>query len=290
MVHRVKNLLAPPAGLTDARWNTLKANLLVDMHHHTAKTECYRDTTLEALTNLYKNKCAICERDRGFELEVDHYRPKKTRNNQTGQQYNQPGYYWLCYEWSNLLPLCSKCNGNKSNKFPLTGWNEVNRISSHLNLQAAASYQPYDSTWLHNYEHPLLLNPELETIPARHFSYHKNGKIIGRTSEGIETINICKLNRKDLTRERLKVKRDYIAGIKSALDDFATTRDQDGLRGELKMIFKQLKLRCHSDEYFSLYHVYIYRYFDYFIGTGFNQSLRQIINRYFNDFKATYGI
>lgn len=283
MVHRIKDLANPPVGLIDIKWNALKATLLSEMNNHKAKVECYRDTTLDSLTKLYANKCAICERNRGAELEVDHYRPKKERNNSTDTQYNQPGYYWLCYEWSNLLPLCSKCNGSKSNKFPLMVWTETNRISTHLNIHGVVDYKPYDFAWLNAKEQPFLINPEQELTPERHFMFHKNGKMNGRTFEGVETINICKLNRKDLKRERAKIKYEYITAIQSALNDYSIYGNKCELKGELKGIFKRIKLNCHVDSDHSLYHVYLYKYFDYFIGSSFPADLRNLINKYFND-------
>jgi 5-methylcytosine-specific restriction endonuclease McrA len=286
MVYREKNILIPPVGLMANRWNLLKANLLLEMHAHIVNSSCYRDATLEDLMLLYKNKCAICERDRGTELQVDHYRPKKTRANITQVQYNQPGYYWLAYEWSNLIPLCSKCNGNKSNKFPLTGRNEVNRISSHLNVNAIVGFNSYDANWLQDYEQPLIINPELDPVPARHFVFHRDGKVIGRTVQGKETIKICKLNRNDLKRERLKIREVYVNGIKSALNDFANHRDNNELRGELKAIFKTMKVNCHEDSPFSLYHVFLFKYFDNFIDSKLPINLRGVAIKYFNEFNS----
>lgn len=285
MVYREKIILNPPAGLIDSKWNTLKANLLIEMHSHEVNTSCYRDKTLEELTLLYKNKCAICERDRGYELQVDHYRPKKTRNNKTDIKYNQPGYYWLAYEWSNLIPLCSKCNGNKSNKFPLMVWVETNRISSHKNVGKIPGFNAYDINWLQSYEKPFMINPEIETKPGRHFVFQKDGKIKGRTPEGTETINICKLNSNDLKRERLKTRQKYVIGIKSAFADFTTSNDKSELKGELKAIFKMIESNCHEDEPFSLFNVFIYNYFDYFIGTKLPIEIRIKAVEYFNQFK-----
>jgi 5-methylcytosine-specific restriction endonuclease McrA len=285
MVYREKNILVPPANLLANKWNTLKANLLIEMHAHEVNSSCYRDTTLDDLTLLYKNKCAICERDRGYELQVDHYRPKKTRDNINALKYNQPGYYWLAYEWSNLIPLCSKCNGNKSNKFPLIIWDETNRISSHLNVNNINGFNAYDINWLQAYEKPFIVNPELERTPAKHFSFQSDCKMVGRTIEGTETINICKLNGNDLKRERLKIRQKYVNGIKSALDDFAISKNKSELRGELKAIFKTMKANCHEDEPFSLFHVFLYNYFDYFIGSKLPSNLGGIAIRYFNEFK-----
>ena len=284
MVHRFKDILNPPADLIDSKWDTLRSSLLAEKNNHDVKSECYRDTTLAALCTLYRNKCAICERERGTELQVDHYRPKKKRDNKTSVEYNQPGYYWLAYEWSNLIPLCSYCNINKSTKFPLSTWDETNRISDHINVKGILDFDAYNLIWLQNNERPLLINPEHDINPERHFSFQIDGRIIGRTAEGIETINICKLNRRDVKRERLEIRYTYIREIKSALDDYGRTYDDGELRGELKSVFKRMKQNAHVDSRHSLYQLYLYKYFDYFIVSKIQVDLRGKISKYFKDF------
>lgn len=287
MVHRYKDLNAPPAELLDARWDALKARLLVEQNNHDADIKCYRETTLEALRRIYNDKCASCERDRGEELQVDHYRPKKARSFLENPHYNQPGYYWLTYEWSNLIPLCSKCNGNKSNKFPLRGWTELNRISSLLNPNNIQGYSPYMISWLQQSEVPLMINPETETVPARHFIFNRKAHIVGRTYEGIETINICGLNRKDLIRIRLKIRDKYLSKIETAFVNFSNNKNEDRLKGGLLSIFQDIRDSCHEDSEHSLFHTYIFKYFDYFIDAKLPANLRGLSTRYFNEFKQS---
>jgi hypothetical protein len=288
MIFRYKDIASPPQELSNPKWDVLKQEALVKQASHEANTTCYRDTTIDELMKLYHNKCAICERDRGTELQVDHYRPKKPRDNKTNTEYNQPGYYWLAYEWSNLIPLCSKCNQKKSNKFPLAGWNHKNRIINHIDTLGILGFAPYSIAWLQYYEKPLLINPECDLTPERHFSIKRDGKMIGRTEEGIETIIICDLNRKDLRRERLKIRAKYVNGIKTAFDDFAINNDISELKGELKGVFKRIKRNCHIDEPHSFYHVYLYQYFDYFIDSKLPMNLKGQATKYFNDFKISF--
>lgn len=285
MVHRQKSS-TPPSKLTDPKWDQLKTDLLTERDKHDVDTKCYRDSTIDELSSLYDDKCAICERYRGTELQVDHYRPKKPRNNKTDKKYNQPGYYWLAYTWSNLIPLCSKCNGNKSNKFPLMIWSEMYRISDHQNLNGLNPFDPYELNWLQDYEKPFLINPEFEKTPERHFSFSKDCKMKGRTKEGEVTIEICKLNRKDLIRERLAVRQEYVQGIKSAFDDFGVSNDISELKGELKGFFKKIKMRTDPKFAFSLYHMFVYNYFDYFIGSKLPMSIRNQAIQYFQEFKT----
>jgi 5-methylcytosine-specific restriction endonuclease McrA len=285
MVHREKDFLSPPPELLDAKWDSLKADLLITTHSHKLKVACYRDTTIESLMTLYNDKCAICERLRGTELEIDHYRPKKERNNNSGTEYNQTGYYWLAYEWSNLIPLCSKCNKNKSNKFPLRSWDNTNRISSHNNINTLNPFNPYNLDWLQSQELPLMINPEFDKNPERHFIFHSNGRVVGRTEEGDETIKICKLNRKDLIRERLKICEKYANSIKLALVGYNDHKNRSRLEGELEATFKKIKLNSHIDESHSYYNLFIYRYYHHFIDLKLPVNLRGISTKYFNQFK-----
>lgn len=283
MVHRDKDFNSPPIGLLDVKWRILKENLLLEKSHHIVNSKCYRDTTIEALSLLYKNKCAICERDRGTELQVDHYRPKKPRNYITDKKYNHTGYYWLAYSWINLIPLCSKCNQNKSNKFPLLDWSNINRVNDHNNIKSQNPFTPYDLNWLQQQERPLIINPEYDKLPERHFSFNRNGKIIGRTPEGYETIIVCKLNRKDLIRERLKIRKDYIEAIKSALNSFEIHKNRYELKGELISTFKKIKLCCHKDEAHSYYNLWIFKYYHYFIDSKLPDNLKGVSTKYFNE-------
>ena len=286
MVHRNKKFDAEPVLLVDPKWNDLKAKLLTEKHNHEVKSSCYRDTTIEALHTIYAGKCAICERKRGLELQVDHYRPKKTRNNKSEREYNQPGYYWLAYSWSNLIPLCSKCNNAKRNKFPLKGWTEISRVDSHTNTKGLDPFEPYNLIWLQQQEQPLLINPEVETEPERHFKFLKNGSIVGRTEEGKETIKICNLNRTDLRRERIEIREKYASKINAAIDDYISNRNQAELKGALKSIFKEIRENTHKNKAHSLYHIYIYHYFDLFIAPYLPNSLRARISHYFQEFKG----
>jgi len=284
MVHRKKSDKAPEA-LEHSKWDVLRNNLLAEKQNHKVDSKCYRDTTINELAALYKNKCAICERDRGTELQVDHYRPKKPRANKTGDKYNHPGYYWLAYTWSNLMPLCSNCNLSKSNKFPLSCWSETNRITDIINVRGLAIFKPYSTKWLNDIEKPLMINPEIEVTPERHFTFKVNGEIVGRTLEGKETINICKLNRKDLKRERIKIRQGYVNEIKKSFDEYVLNKDVSELKGSLKSIFRRLKFSTDIDEGHSLFQFFIYTYFDYFICSKLPSSISKLTGDYFREFK-----
>lgn len=91
----------------------------------------------------FYGKCAYCETNIPVSSPdyVEHFRPKRgVRNidneiimieNCSGEEVAHPGYIWLAYDWTNLLPTCWKCNTwhidrqsgqniGKGNRFPVT--------------------------------------------------------------------------------------------------------------------------------------------------------------------------
>lgn len=76
----------------------------------------------ERLIAIQHGKCAFCESkithiDYG---DVEHFRPKAGYRQHDGDPLERPGYYWLAYEWTNLLLSCTLCNQrHKKNLFPL---------------------------------------------------------------------------------------------------------------------------------------------------------------------------
>ncbi len=126
------------------------------------------------------------------------------------------GYFWLCYEWSNLLPACITCNreGAKHTKFPIID----NRVKSPplLKSDGTLDFEKFDAkkTPLID-EIPYLLHPEIDN-PVDYFDFglHKykdagKEKIVGIEligkdvqGRGEKTIEICKLNRNELIIHR----------------------------------------------------------------------------------------
>ncbi|RYE15232.1 MAG: hypothetical protein EOP45_18680, partial [Sphingobacteriaceae bacterium] len=153
-----KNFLRPPLGL-----NTNNLNEVLDLtdaeHKDKIRQSIYGNQLIvKKLKVIYTNKCAYCECYEP-EPEVEHYRPKKRVTGVPGH----PGYYWLCYEWSNLMPSCHDCNKAKSkgNNFPVenTGMN----VSGPILVAGVIDLNEnlLTSNELTVSEVPLLLNPEL---------------------------------------------------------------------------------------------------------------------------------
>src|SRR5208283_4916879 len=90
-----------------------------------------------ALVTMHHGKCCYCESHVRHTSPgtIDHYRPKAASQQRIGTPFIRPGYYWLAYNWENLLFSCPACNQTyKRNQFPLR--DEARRALSHLNSLA----------------------------------------------------------------------------------------------------------------------------------------------------------
>lgn len=182
-----------------------------------------KSKTIEKLNIYYKYKCAYCESIEA--LDVEHYRPKGRIDNINGVELYNPGYYWLAYEWSNLIPSCIKCNreGGKHNKFPY-----LNR-GGFVNTVPLNNYNKIDvpKCLITNFdlvnEYPMLLHPEIDNDFLNYFKFKIDEHFIGIEIEGIDsdrrgfnTIEICDLNRESLRRSRyIDVIKPFIKSINS---------------------------------------------------------------------------
>lgn len=244
-----------------------------------------------ALNTIYNGKCAFCESKlTGDVLKfISHYRPR-------------PQYYWLSYEWSNLLLCCEDCQAAKrSSEFPIE--NEVNRLNAMP--QSNSLHWQLNSTELRN-EHPLLLNPEID-MPEEEFKFSPDGKIsrayIG--SRGFDTLRICKLNRTSLVSSRSKVVKNFYNSFVSAtklvrsqiFQDYTQQEKEKILKKNYENIFKELRLGKLKDNEFSLLYIKMLEEFDSFFTNLFPDDLNKriirlgfdlIVNEVSVDFKHLY--
>ncbi len=89
-------------------------------------------TVKGALKKAQHGKCAFCESKVSHIAygDVEHFRPKAGYQRDPRGRLIRPGYYWLAYEWSNLLFCCQLCNQRfKGNLFPLA--EDAGRATSH---------------------------------------------------------------------------------------------------------------------------------------------------------------
>jgi hypothetical protein len=241
----------------------------------------------EKLSIIYYHKCAYCE-DIESKPEVEHYRPKK----RVTKVPEHPGYYWLCYEWTNLLPSCRYCNteGGKGNYFPVNG---VRVSSPPTNLEGTWDKTANDaakSPLLD--EEPLLLHPEVDNPDdGSYFKFYNNGEIEGvdAVGRGEATIEICNLNRQNLKLRRQKLVIDpTFQGINNILALHYNNRlaGESALQPALELIFEELRGKCSKKSPFSLLAIYIFDHFDELIVPLFGDEIeKESISKAFARYK-----
>ncbi|MBO0356447.1 hypothetical protein J0X19_00685 [Hymenobacter sp. BT186] len=163
-----------------------------------------------ALAADQRGKCCYCESK--FEAtgfgDVEHFRPKAGVRQQPKSALEKPGYYWLAYEWSNLLYSCEICNRrHKSNWFPLL--NPARRARQHD-----------DQLWQERplLPHPCRTDPATELTFNRHVAVEKN-----LSARGVACIRAYGLNRPPLRQRRY----EFLETLK--LIRFAASLDIDGM-------------------------------------------------------------
>ena len=182
----------------------------------------------------FHDKCAYCEalitsNQRG---DVEHFRPKgavadehdepvvqrdeegRILCDDKGRPRPHPGYHWLAYDWTNLLPACILCNQASTI--------EDEKIGKHTRFPVAGrhAWGPEDLTT----EEPLLIHPgsgEPKDDPELHFSMDPDtGVMSGETDRGRMCIQIFGLNLRGLPTDRRKATRE----VKSLVSEFLYNR------------------------------------------------------------------
>jgi uncharacterized protein (TIGR02646 family) len=283
MISVKKDYNNPPEGLnTKACQNQIK-KALIEKDNHNFSSYYYRDATYEVLKNqIYHRKCGYCETDTtaGAALQVDHYRPKKHLQDDSSHS----GYYWLAYEWSNLILVCSACNSKKSNQFPLElAGKRVTQPPLDCNGLDKNACQA-DSAIMAA-EKPLLLNPEIDK-PESHFIFLPNGEVIEKTQRGKKTKEICDLNRDDLVIARKAIVDNFLAEIRYDLNEFKNKRiDKNTLQHSLKKIFSKIFQSSYRTKPYSRLAWFMFHKFEIFFVKPLEKKQQQIVKQAFQLFK-----
>lgn len=167
------------------------------------------DIARDELFAQQKRKCCYCEyKPRKPFNPVEHYRPKGEAKRRPGSA-DRHGYWWLAWNWDNLLFACQICNSSaKGSHFPL----------AHGSVALQAEQLPPGQ------EQPLLLNPRLDN-PVLHLQFV--WQIAGSAGQpegwyaqpfngserGDKTIEIMKLN----APAHLEARADYLFNFMSGL-------------------------------------------------------------------------
>lgn len=171
----------------------------------------YGDTTVKDHLILDQHeKCCFCEAkflDNSYG-DVEHFRPKAAYKKLGANGLTYPGYYWLAYEWTNLMFSCEKCNRSfKKNEFPLN--TEITRKPYHDH--------PNDI----NNEDQLLINPNIED-PSLYITFKEEVPVpVNACAKGRKSIDIFKLERMNNTRL------EYLLLLKNTLIFHKVNRNDD---------------------------------------------------------------
>jgi uncharacterized protein (TIGR02646 family) len=143
----------------------------------------------KALLEMQNEKCAFCEAKplHVSDGDVEHFRPKAAFRQDEKSRLERPGYYWLAYEWTNLLFSCERCNRrHKGNLFPLA--DAASRARSPAEDLAG--------------EQPMFIDPSVED-PERHVAYREHVPFaVGASPRGEKTIDALGLRRRPLNDDR----------------------------------------------------------------------------------------
>jgi len=168
------------------------------------------DSVRDALTVLFKKKCAYCESTfvhTSFK-NIEHFRPKSKIAEGVPLK---PGYYWLASDWDNLFLACTLCNSQ-----------QTHAIHGSAIVESLGKMDQFP---LHNFSHVrdhrigisteeprrLLINPCKED-PEKFLSYGNDGNILPKGQRGLvrlkgeKSIRVYALQRIDLIDERKKVR------------------------------------------------------------------------------------
>ncbi|REA63749.1 hypothetical protein DSL64_04790 [Dyadobacter luteus] len=280
MISVKKDFEISPALLVASDRNNLILDSINTKNKHAFASKVYRDTTLQELELLYQSKCAYCETDTaaGAPMQVEHYRPKA----KVTEDSSHLGYYWLAYEWSNLILSCSKCNNKKRNRFPILN-TRLTEPQLDIDGLPTDEYRLANSLIL-NSEGTFLLHPEIDIVED-HFLYNEKAEIVGRTPQALETIKICGLNRKELVFKRLSILNEFRDDIKTILTDVLEQKvTTEQCRYAIKLVFQKLAGLQSPVKQYSRFGYFLFYKFDLFIANSLEPKQKNAVKLLFEQF------
>lgn len=202
--------------------------------------DIWKDLRDWLLDNFFDNKCAYCETPVvRATFHGEHFRPKgRVRFRRLGQktqrpgltrhdwhpdapsrldEVEHPGYFWLAYNWKNLLPSCEFCNtaAGKKDQFPVGGqFVGIKRLTPD---EVAALKEPIiqSPTWPDLYylqpddldalEDRHLIHPYFDD-PDEHLVFDENGIVAAKDGSirGQHSIDVYNLRGEELIAARFK--------------------------------------------------------------------------------------
>ncbi len=219
---------------------------LVERGQEPEITDLYKDKRMKLIYKSpgapFYGKCAYCESDIRVNHpgDIEHWRPKGRVIDENGKPIHvvtaddgtstvHPGYYWLAYEWRNLLFACEDCNRpstaktagrriGKRNQFPVRDFRAV---------------RPGEE----EYEEPLLINP-MDEDPSDHLEMDETGILKAKTDRGQACIDVLGLNARetlvDARRQCVENTADQVRLVSLYVHD----NDEGKLRSRLSALKK----------------------------------------------------
>jgi 5-methylcytosine-specific restriction endonuclease McrA len=215
------------------RWRALaeSATKAVLEQHAAGKKVTFRKHVYAGLRewlflNVFNGKCAYCEGDvRSVAYgHAEHWRPKSEvrERNADGKDVlvrdssrdPHPGYFWVAYDWRNLVPACEECNvGTKARPGKRTVF-PVNR------KRVFSPAECLDFDRMNEIEDPLLLHPfDEERDPKHHIEFDEYGQPVARDGSdyGRHSIQVFNLDRHWLNSRRQPLYDEMRQAVKNAI-------------------------------------------------------------------------
>ena len=248
---------------TSQKWRDWRAKCQTEQLRHNAAVRDGRASKINELLykgqkdaiyiNLdgpFRGKCAYCEQkiigdQRG---DIEHFRPKAAvvqNNNKPikikidGKMKNHPGYYWLVYDWKNLLPSCILCNQLSAEKGETPRFGKGNQFP----VRRFRAKEEGEE----NLEEPLLLHP-IFNKPEDHIEVDNLGvfKPKNKSDRGKKSMDIFGLNYRDLPNDRKKKYND----VKNKMRLLAHAAAADANSNETRMLLEEIsEIKKGCDEF-----------------------------------------
>ena len=186
--------MAPP-GLTTSAGPALARLREYDQRSHREKAQrrwpiedalVQTVEVVQALTVLGHGLCAYCESPTPTPL-VSRFRPAEEAASLDGRQVDRDHYWWLAYEWDNLLPTCPVCMSHKGKRFPVKGPRAI----------------PAPGHGVPTTEDALFLDP-CRDRPEGSLAYDDDGRVVPLDERAAAMIDGIGLNRADLVDDRAR--------------------------------------------------------------------------------------
>jgi len=262
--NRTARYLDSPSNLDSPRCRDKIDAILDEPDGYKVTDEYNHDDVRHKLRTHFGIKCIYCESSpiATSTFRIDHFRPKKGIRGTA-----HTGYYWLAYEWTNLLQSCQLCNGKKSNYFPLE--DPLTRVYHDTPHATEKIFRNPTKSPLAD-ERRSLLHPELDEV-EKHFYFNADGTISSYTVEGAVSISCYDLQRDDLVFSRKKIKDEILEDIKEALKRYEGNLTTESPIVAKKLLFdfledkfRKLLISFKSNRPFSLFSFYMFDCFEEF--------------------------